>query len=168
MFMSIKIFQNLNHFSHGMHHSIYQWSLFMYAYDSKIQQNSTNPDAGYPDWLGPSGRFVENNKKLTCLEITGYQMKYSTVLWLLVLQIRRGRKLQTLVHTVNSNSWTSNCQFSPFSKKSPIIRIFSLSGWLGVLANPDKWSSTVVRRDRGNTVVKVLCYKSEGHWFDSR
>ena len=23
-------------------------------------------------------------------------------------------------------------------------------------------------RDRGGTVVKVLCYKSEGHWFDSR
>jgi hypothetical protein len=22
--------------------------------------------------------------------------------------------------------------------------------------------------DRGSTVVKVLCYKSEGHWFDSR
>ena len=21
--------------------------------------------------------------------------------------------------------------------------------------------------DRGGTVVKVLCYKSEGHWFDS-
>ena len=23
-------------------------------------------------------------------------------------------------------------------------------------------------RDRGGTVVKVLCYKSEGCWFDSR
>ena len=22
--------------------------------------------------------------------------------------------------------------------------------------------------NRGGTVVKVLCYKSEGHWFDSR
>jgi len=22
--------------------------------------------------------------------------------------------------------------------------------------------------DRGSTVVKVLCYKSEGRWFDSR
>ena len=22
--------------------------------------------------------------------------------------------------------------------------------------------------DRGGTVVKVLCYKSEGRWFDSR
>ena len=25
-----------------------------------------------------------------------------------------------------------------------------------------------VHGDRGSTVVKVLCYKSEGHWFDSR
>jgi hypothetical protein len=25
-----------------------------------VQQNSTYPDAGYPDRLGPSGKFVEN------------------------------------------------------------------------------------------------------------
>jgi hypothetical protein len=25
-----------------------------------------------------------------------------------------------------------------------------------------------VHGDRGGTVVKVLCYKSEGRWFDSR
>ena len=24
------------------------------------------------------------------------------------------------------------------------------------------------KRDRGGTVVKVLCYKSEGRWFDPR
>jgi len=58
-----------------------------------IQYNSTNPDAGYPDRLGPSGKFVQNSTKLTCLEITGYQIKYSTVLWLIELQIRRGRKV---------------------------------------------------------------------------
>ena len=23
-----------------------------------------------------------------------------------------------------------------------------------------------INRDRGSTVVKVLCYKSEGRWFD--
>jgi hypothetical protein len=28
--------------------------------------------------------------------------------------------------------------------------------------------TAVVMRDRGSTVVKVLCYKSEGRWFDSR
>jgi len=49
--------------------------------------------ANYPDRLGPSGKFVENSIKLTCLEIALYRIKYSTVLWLLELQIRRGRKV---------------------------------------------------------------------------
>ena len=47
----------------------------------------------YPDRLGPSGNFVENSTKLTCLAITGYRIKYSAVLWLIELQIRRGRKV---------------------------------------------------------------------------
>jgi hypothetical protein len=34
--------------------------------------------ANYPQRLGPSGNFVENSTKLTCLEITGYRS--STVL----------------------------------------------------------------------------------------
>jgi len=33
--------------------------------------------ANYPDRLGPWGKFVENSTKLTCLEITGYRIKYS-------------------------------------------------------------------------------------------
>jgi len=37
--------------------------------------------------------FLENSTKLTFLEITGYRIKYSTVLWLLELQIRRDRKV---------------------------------------------------------------------------
>jgi hypothetical protein len=49
--------------------------------------------ANYPDRFGSSGIFVENCKKLTRPEITGYQIKYSTVLWLLEIQIRRGRKV---------------------------------------------------------------------------
>jgi len=49
--------------------------------------------ANYPDRLGLSGKFVENLKKITFLEITGYRIKYSTVLWLTELQIRRGRKV---------------------------------------------------------------------------
>ena len=44
-----------------------------------IAQNSNCPDAGYPEQLGSSGKFIQNSKKLTCLEITGYQIKYSTV-----------------------------------------------------------------------------------------
>jgi hypothetical protein len=51
------------------------------------------PDAGYPDRLDPSGKFVENSTTLTSLQITGYLIKYSAVLGLLELQIRRGRKV---------------------------------------------------------------------------
>jgi len=49
--------------------------------------------ANYPDRLGPSGKFVQNSTKLTCLEITGFPIKYSTVLWLLELQVRRVHKV---------------------------------------------------------------------------
>jgi hypothetical protein len=58
----------------------------------EVQYNSTYPEAGYLDRLGPSGKFVENSTNLTFLEITGYLIKYSTVLWLLELQITRGHK----------------------------------------------------------------------------
>ena len=47
----------------------------------------------YPYPLGSSGTFVENSTELTSLEITGCRIKYSTVLWLLEFQIRRGRKV---------------------------------------------------------------------------
>ena len=80
--------------------------------------------ANYPYQLGRSDKFVENSTKLTCLEITGCRNKYSTLLWLLELQIRRGRKFQTQVRTVNSNSGNSNCQCSLFSRKNPIIPDF--------------------------------------------
>ena len=59
----------------------------------RIQYNSTYSDAGYADRLGASGKSVENSTKLTCLENTGYLIKYSTVLGLLGLQIRCGRKV---------------------------------------------------------------------------
>jgi len=39
------------------------------ASDRDVQKNSTNPDAGYPDRLGPSGKFVENSAQLTCLKL---------------------------------------------------------------------------------------------------
>ena len=34
-----------------------------------IQQDYTYPDAGYPDRLAPSGKFVENSKKKNCLAL---------------------------------------------------------------------------------------------------
>jgi hypothetical protein len=49
--------------------------------------------ANYPDRLGPSGKFVENSTTLTSLQITGYLIKFNTVLWLLELQVRHGRKV---------------------------------------------------------------------------
>ena len=47
----------------------------------------------YPDRLGPPCKTVENSTKLTCLEITSYRIQYSTVLWLIELQTRRGRRV---------------------------------------------------------------------------
>jgi len=102
-----------------------------------------NRFSSHPVRLGLLGRFVDNSKIRTCLEITGYRIKYSTVLWCLELQIRLGRKVWTQVHTINSNNGTSNCQFILFSKQNSITRIFCISGCLDVPINPDKWSSTV-------------------------
>jgi len=39
--------------------------------------------ANYPDRLGFWGEFVKNSIKLTCVEIAGYGIKYSRVLWFL-------------------------------------------------------------------------------------
>jgi hypothetical protein len=39
--------------------------------------------ANYPDRFGRWGKFVDNATELTYLEITGYWIKYSTVVWLL-------------------------------------------------------------------------------------
>ena len=82
--------------------------------------------ANYPDGFGPSGKFVENSTKLSFRANTGYRIKYSTVLWLLLIQITRGRKVYAQVCTVNSNTRTTNFQFSLF-KKNTIIRISCLS-----------------------------------------
>ena len=49
--------------------------------------------ANYLVRFGTSGKFVENSKKLICLEFTVYRIKYSSVLWLLELQNRRGQEV---------------------------------------------------------------------------
>ena len=107
---------------------------------TQVQQNSTYPDAGYPEHLGPSGKFVESSARLSRLEITGYRIKYSTVVFrLLEHQIRRGRKYETQVHTVNNRLTaefeTANVAY--FQRK------VQLSGLLAVPIFQDKWSSTV-------------------------
>jgi hypothetical protein len=106
----------------------------------------------YPDRFGLSGKFVGKSKKLTCLEITGCRIKLCTVIWLLELlehQTRCGRTVWKQIHTVSSNSpRNSNCQYSLFSNKNSVIRIFCLSGQLSVPINPDKYSSTVMSKHR--------------------
>jgi len=86
--------------------------------------------------LGPWDKFVENSKKLTCLEMIGYRIKYSTVLWLLELQIRHGRKVLMQIDILNINSRTSNSPCRLFSKK------IQLSGFS---AFPDGSPSKLIR-----------------------
>jgi hypothetical protein len=57
--------------------------LEVYADKTKYSRTPHIWFANYPDWLGPAGKSVKKSTKLTYLEITGYQIKYSTVLWLL-------------------------------------------------------------------------------------
>ena len=45
-----------------------------------LQSNCTYQDAGYPDRLGISRKFVKNSTKLICLEITGYRILCSSVM----------------------------------------------------------------------------------------
>ena len=51
-----------------------------------------------------------------------------------------------------------------------ILQVMNLRGVLKItyLGSRYKLSSSPSDGDRGSTVVKVLCYKSEGRWFDSR
>jgi hypothetical protein len=89
------------------------------------------------------------------------------VLWLLELQIRRGWKVQTQVHTANSNSRTRNCQCSLLSKKNPIIQISCVSGWLGVPINPDKWSSAKLQCGPDSSVGIATGYGLDGPGIES-
>ena len=78
-----------------------KWSHVNYREAGRIYNYSKTPlilklvirTTNHADQLGPSGKFVENSTKITCLEITGYRIKYSTVSWLLELQIGRVRKV---------------------------------------------------------------------------
>ena len=124
--------------------------------------------ADYPDRLGPSGKFDENSTKITCLEFTGYRIKYSTMLRLIEVQTRRVRKVYTQVHNININIPTSNCQCTIISKKIPITRIFCLTECFAVPINPDKWSSTVIssfkdvmqeKRSNNSYVIQIDIFK---------
>ena len=61
---------------------------------------------------------------------------------------------------VNSLRLFSNVLKNPMSSSSLIKNLeYSLLGFI---------NATYLRGDSGSTVVKVLRYKSEGRWFDSR
>jgi hypothetical protein len=55
------------------------------------------------------------------------------------------------------------------SEKDPVpIVIVVVVAAVVVIVAVAKVLVVVLVGDRGSTVVKVLCYKSEGRWFDSR
>ena len=78
------------------------------------QYNSTLPEAGYPDRLGPSGKCVDNSAKITYLQITDH-VRYSVMASRTSNQAwSKGSDTRAYV---NCNSPTSNCQCAIFSKK---------------------------------------------------
>ena len=67
--------------------------------------------------------------------MTGYRIEYSTVLWLLELQNKCARKIQTRVNNVTNKNRNSNCQCSLL--KNEFIQILCLSRWLAVPIYPE-------------------------------
>jgi hypothetical protein len=87
----------------------------------------------YPNGL--SVKLVENSRELTFFEITGYRIKYITVLWLLEREIGRAWRVYTPVHSVNcSKLQTRNVTY--FQRK------IQLSGFS---AYPDTSPSEMIR-----------------------
>jgi hypothetical protein len=98
--------------------------------------------ANYPDWLGPLDKFVNNPTKLTCLEITGYQIKYSTVLWHLELQMRHGQNVQTQLHAVGAEIQVAIVAY--FQRKIQLSGFSAYPDGPVIPINLEKWGSTVV------------------------
>jgi hypothetical protein len=117
------------------------------------------------DRLDPSGKSVENSTKLSCLIIADYRIKYSTVLWLLVLQIRRSTKFYTKIQTWNSDSRTSGCQCSLFSKKHPIQmnQPTRCTNWLQVYCLSFKYRSICFGHPYAHHQEPINC--SSSLWF---
>ena len=46
------------------------------------------------------------------------------------------------------------------------LRAFVVSSAVNFICDFNIFTGTLPLGDRGSTVVKVLCYKSEGRWFD--
>jgi len=78
---------------HSLSHTCITWCFVSKYNRNPLIRMHVIRIANYPNRFGPSGKSVENSTQLTCLEITGYRIKYSTVLWLKELHIRCGRKV---------------------------------------------------------------------------
>jgi len=104
-----------------------------------VQESSTYPAAviriaNYPDRLGLSRKSVENSTKLTCLEITGYQITYNTVLMAsnFISNVVERFRRRYILYIVTAELQTANV--ACFQRK---IQLFAFSAY------PDEWSSTV-------------------------
>ena len=75
-------------------------------------------------------------QKPTCREMTGYRIKYCTLLWLLEVKIRRGRKLQMQEHVVKVTAELQTENVAYFQRK------LELSGFS---AYPDGSPSQLIR-----------------------
>jgi hypothetical protein len=64
-------------------------------------------DAGYPDRPGPSGKFVENSTKLTCLEITGYRIIIIIIIIIILLLLLLLLLIATELSLGGSSPYTS-------------------------------------------------------------
>jgi hypothetical protein len=66
------------------------------------------------------------------------------------------------------------CKYIVKTKMLSFIYYRGALEWIKVRFNPGKIQGIIISQqmpifgDSGGTVVKVLCYKSEGRWFDSR
>jgi hypothetical protein len=109
--------------------------------DAVIHQNSTYPEAGYPDRLGPSGIHFLAVIALHIFMAWNFLPNCQILVMSYVLIFYLHLNKYVAVWRIFS---TSNCQCSLFSMKNPIIWIFCISGWLAVQFNSDKWSSTIL------------------------
>jgi hypothetical protein len=142
------------------------WILLLFVYITRLASNEIfSPSNKWPRAVGrakdlsaplynrtpkirTSDEFVGNTIKLIFLEITGYRIKFRRVLWLLELQIGRGRKISRQVHTVNSGS-----------RRGSQIR----QGIPKVLFIGENWRHYP---DSSLLLPKVYClaHGSRGHW----
>ena len=56
--------------------------------------------------------------------------------------------------------------YDSFMISPDLLMVIVVAQWLRCCVTNRKVAGSISVGDRGSTVVKVLCYKSEGRWFD--